>query len=65
MTVRSAPSLPTPSRIVIFFDFIRPDRLFTMPSTILCLRACTTAKFTANVASGSFDSMPNSAALLT
>ena len=40
VTVRFAPSVPMPSRIVIFFDFMKPVRLLTMPSTIFCLRAC-------------------------
>ena len=69
VTVRLAPSLPTPSSTVIFFDFSKPDRLFTTPSTIFCLRACATAKLTAKLtadAAPSIDcSIPNSAAWLT
>ena len=56
VTVWLAPSVPTPSRMVIFFDFMKPPRLFTMPSTIFCLRACAVAKFT----TGALDSMPKS-----
>ena len=32
--------------MVIFFDFMKPPRLFTMPSTIFCLRAWAVAKLT-------------------
>ena len=39
VTVWLALSVPMPSRMVIFFDFMKPVRLFTMPSTIFCLRA--------------------------
>ena len=50
-----------PSRIVIFFDFMNPMRLLTMPSTIFCLRAWAVAKLTV----GALDSMPKSAAWAT
>ena len=61
VTVRSGPSEPVPSMMVIFFDFMKPLRLLTMPSTIFCLRAWATAKLT----TGADDSMPNSAAWAT
>jgi hypothetical protein len=61
VTVRFGPSEPMPSRMVIFFDFMKPERLLTMPSTIFCLRACAAPKLT----TGADDSMPNSAAWVT
>ena len=50
MTVRSAPSEPTPSKIVIFFDFMKPVRPLTRPSTTFCLRAWAEAKSTVGCA---------------
>ena len=52
------PSAPVPSMMVIFFDFMKPLRLLTMPSTIFCLRACATPKSTDGVPA----LMPKSAA---